>query len=48
VDKAWAEILPLIQTPIKSLESMSHQEQLAVIRFLQDMISVYEERSASQ
>jgi DNA-binding MarR family transcriptional regulator len=41
VEAAWAGVLPLAETSIQTLESMTEGERLAVVRFLEQMTAVY-------
>ncbi len=44
VNRAWAEIMPLIETSTATLEAMSKVQQDAVVHFLEQMLLVYEEK----
>jgi DNA-binding MarR family transcriptional regulator len=47
VDRAWGEIMPLIIASNTTTASMSEVERQAVIRFLTEMLAVYEHQAES-
>jgi DNA-binding MarR family transcriptional regulator len=45
VDRAWVEIMPLIQASNNTTASMSDIERKAVVRFLSEMLEIYERQT---